>query len=277
MKLRPIRTSLLALTAIAFAGSAFAAQTTTFTMLGYPSGVQGPVMGGVYTSPYYAQVGNGGVIPVICDDFVDNTYFSESWTAYVTQLSAIPLSGTISSPNYTNGTIPPSLTPNLNQAQAYTTAAYLALEILRTDQSTTTGQQAAGDLSYAMWGLFDPAIFTQQNGTTCSLQNGEGCLSAGDYTNAMNDLTTAWSYVNANNLNPTNFLAAEGLNSVTIYSYDVNAGAPTCSGGPCPSAPPQEFIAVSVPEPSLLANLAVDFAGLLGLFLVGRRFRVTKG
>ena len=249
-------------------GSLPAQPTITFTMLGYPSGVQGPVMGGVYTSPYYATIGNSPTaVPVICDDFVDNTYFAESWTAYATALANIPAAATF--PRYQSGTVPSS--PSLTQNQAYTTAAYLSLEILQTDQSTAAGQQAAGDLSYAMWGLFDPAIFTQQNGTTCSLPGAEGCLSLVDYNAATTDLQNAWNYVSSHGLNTSNFVSAESLNSVTIYSYDAAGGAPTCPGGPCPSAPPQEFISISVPEPSSPAHLAIYLAALLCLVIVARR------
>jgi hypothetical protein len=241
------------------------AQTTTLTMLGDPNGVEGPVMGGVYTSPYYATVGsNPSPVAVICDDFIDETYFSESWTAYVSSLSNLPSSP----PQYSSGMVGGDL---LNQSQAYTVAAYLAAEILQTNQSTSSGQEAAGDLSYALWGLFDPAVFTDQNnglGGSCTLSF--GCLSSGDLTAAENDLAGALTAVNTMNLNPSDFDAKMGVAGVTIYTYDASAGLPTGCSGTCPP-PPQEFISVNMAEPPSPALLGADLLALAGFLIFARR------
>jgi hypothetical protein len=283
---------LLAVGFVGLAGVQLAtAQTTTITMGGDPGGVQGPVMGGVYTSPYYATVGTTANVPIICDDFVDNTYFSESWTAYVTSLSSVHGStpATPPGPDYdsasgwssstTGGPLewgggfagstgaPGSI--DLTQNQAYTVAAYLAAEIVETNQSTGAGQEAAGDLSYAMWALFDPAVFLQ-NGPSCSLPGGEGCLGSTDLAAAESDLVTAYQAVTSQGLNAQNFVSNNKLNisSVTIYTYDSQPGVAPCTGATCP---PQEFISVTMPEPSMASLLGVDLLGVLGLALFARR------
>jgi hypothetical protein len=246
---------------LAITSGTLAAQTTTsFNLVG----VEGAAMGGVYTSPYYATVGSSSSqIAVICDDFYDNSFVPESWTAYVTSLSSLPSSPP--TPQYTSGTVGST---TLTQTQAYTVAAYLAVEILQQNQATPSGQEAAGDLSYAMWALFNPYVLTEQNGTTCSLPSGEGCLSLTDYNAAKTDLSNAFAAVQAAGLNPGNFDSAEGVSSVTIYSYDTGA---LCGGSPCATIPPQEFIAVNMAEPPSPALLAFDLLAVAGLMLLARR------
>lgn len=243
----------------------FAQATTTITMLGDPQGVQGPIMGDVYTSPYYANVGSNTGVPIICDDFFDDTYFNESWTAYVTPLSSIPGPG----PQFSTGTIVGGTT--LTQEQAYTVGAYLATEIMETNQGTTAGQMQAGELSYALWALFSPTVFTA-NGPGCTLP--DGCLTPTELSAAENYETAAWSEVQTLGLNTSNFDSVMGVSGVTIYTYDSAAGAPTCLNEGCPP-PPQEFISVTMPEPSLSSLLAIDLLGLAGLVavLVKRRSR----
>lgn len=256
------------------------AAQTTFNLVA----VQGASLGGVYTSPYYATVGSSSSeIPVICDDFVDNSFVPETWTAYVTSLSDVTgstvpaapaspygpvLSGAASPPQFAGGWVGNT---GLSQEQAYTVVSYLAVEIL--DQSP--GSTAAQDLSFAMWALFDPAVFIDQtNGsvsTPCTLPNGEGCLDATDLSAAETDLSNALTAVNSLHLTTANFDAIEGVDSVTIYTYDPNGGAPSCGGSTCLTSPPQEFIAVTVAEPPSPALLGFDLLAVAGLFLIARR------
>jgi hypothetical protein len=100
-----------------------------------------------------------------------------------------------------------------------------------------------------MWALFQPNVFTDQNngpGGCCTLPNGEGCLSSANFGAAKTDLSKAFDAVQAAGLNLDNFNSSEGVSSVTIYSYDTGA---LCSGQPCATIPPQEFIAVDMAEP----------------------------
>jgi hypothetical protein len=244
----------------AFASGLVAQPTTTVNLLSYPEGVQGPVMGDVYTSPYYATIGtSSSVVPIICDDFADESYLPESWTAYETSLSGV----TTGPVKWTGGGTVPGGVGSISEAAAYTTAAYLAVEILETNQSTPAGAEQAGDLSYAMWALFDSAVFTDQTngaGGTCTLSGGYGCLSSTDFANAEADLESAYASVKTNGLNTANFDSKEGVN-VTIYTYDTGAA---CSGTSC-SGPPQEFISVTTPEASTPMLLAADLLGFMAL------------
>jgi hypothetical protein len=136
------------------------------------------------------------------------------------------------------------------------------VEILDTKQSAPGGAEAAGDLSYAMWGLFDPSVFTDQNGVTCSLPGGTGCLSLTDYDAAEADLQSAWTAVQNQGLTTTNFVGTVGnVESVTIYTY---VPGTSCGGATCPPGP-QEFISVTTPEVSTPGLLAVDVLGFMAL------------
>lgn len=243
----------VALALALLAGSSLAAPpTTTFDLTGVGTG---SVLAGVYTSPYSGSVTGpaGTTIPVICDDFADDSYVPEQWTAYVTSLSSLT-SGTPDTYLKWLNTPGSTITVDgdvLNQASAYTVAAVLAIDIL-----TSTGE-AQEDYSYAMWELFDaPAAFAQLTAYG----------DTSDEATANNDLNAAVTNVETNGLTPADYT------NVTIYSFDSAAGAPTCNGGPCPNSPPQEFITVNMDEASALPELALYLvlcAG--GLFFIGRR------
>jgi hypothetical protein len=254
------RTLFLLGSAVCIAIGAFGQTTTSFTL----TNVSGPSLGGVYTSPYIAAIGNPAVTTtVICDDFLDDTYFNESWTAFVTNLSQLDSpatpnttvlwgqSGSVATATYdTSGN---SIATSLSQADAYITAALLAEELLPLSPSS----QAAQDLSFAMWGLFDPAALNS--------------LSGADLTNAQKYITNAVSQASLYTL--------ADFSNVTIYTYDPpppggTGVTPTCGiNTPCPGPPPpQEFIAVSMAEPSSYGTLAVyTFGGAFLLFLGRRR------
>jgi hypothetical protein len=203
-------------------------------------------MGGVYTSPYTATIAGVAGVKVICDDFFDDSYIPETWTTYVTNLTDLTTNSSLvkfQGSNY--GT---AVGVSLSQTQAYATAAVLAQELMAQNQSTTAGQTAAGELSFAMWGLFDSAAFNS--------------ISGSNLTNAKNDLKSAASYVTTNNLTASSF------SNVTLYSY--NGGGTTCNGGTCPP-PPQEFVVVNMPEPSTIALFALDLSAVAGLFVFIRR------
>jgi hypothetical protein len=221
-----------------------AQQPVTFSLNSLGSG---STLAGIYTSPYTGEINGGSTINVICDDFIDNSYVPEQWTAYATQLSTLTSGTPDTELNWLgNGSTITVNGKTLNQAQAYTVAAVLAVDIL----TSSPGSQAQEDYSYALWGLFDPSgasgAFTQLN-------------NAGDTT----DLTKAEAYLNqavsyvSNSANAAQVQA--DVDAVTIYSYDpgANPNGPSCSGGPCASSPPQEFIAVTAPEASTLVLLAL--------------------
>jgi hypothetical protein len=245
----------------------FAQDTVTFNLTGVGQDVgissTAPQLGGVYTSPYYGDIETddspGPTVPVICDDFADNSFIPESWTAYVTPLSSIlsetTTDSTLKFSTGWNGTTGPASSPSLTltQTQTYTAAAILAVDILN-----STGL-AQDEYSYALWELTDP-------------QAASSALPGGDQAAVQSYLQTAVTEAESNN--PSSYLNGD---TVTFYSYDAppNGMIPTCGGSPCASLPPQEFITVSTPEPSSPALLGLDFLGLSGLVLFARR-RLAK-
>jgi hypothetical protein len=251
-----------ALSFVLFKPGPLAAQppTTSFDLTGPVS--QTPNLAGVVTSPYSGSIGGGPTVPVICDDFADDSYIPEQWTAYVTSLSQVISENT--SDTYlkwsgaTSGAIDAGSTLykgwSLSQTQAYEAAALLAIDIL--NPADTLLQQQ--EYSFALWGLFDPAAFTQLGGT--SVSDEQGALSYVEA--AVADVVEGISPTGTGTLGTylSNY-------NVTIYSYAGNASGPP---------PPQEFITVSMAEPSALAVLAFDLLGIAGLiFFVRRRLFAT--
>jgi hypothetical protein len=221
--------------------------TVTLNLTGVGSGAN---LAGVYTSPYAGNINGGSTIPVICDDFADESFVPETWTAFQTSVSSLT-SGTADTYLKWLNTSGSTITVDgyvLNQAAAYTVAAVLAIDILQ----AVTGSQAHEDLSYALWELFDPSQASAQ-------------LSGypTDAANAVTYLDAAVAYVETNNIAPSAY------SNVTIYSYDPEYGT-SCGGGTCPP-PPQEFITVNMPEPSSPGLLGLDLLGVAGLVLFVRR------
>jgi hypothetical protein len=260
-----------ALALVLLATSPVAAQTQVAFELNSPG--SGANLAGVYTSPYTGTINGGSTVPVICDDFADESYVPETWTAYETSLSSM-ISGAANTSvlKWQPSTLEELYgTPGLSQVQAYEVAAVLSIDILF---GSATGSTAQEDYSYALWGLFDPC----GNGTNGTSPT--SCLSGTPATSgdlgafgqletyspsnlsaAETDLSTAIAAVTSGSANLSNY-------DVTIYSYDT--GATGNCGGTC--TPPQEFITVSMAEPPAPALLGVDLLGLAGLILLARRF-----
>ena len=83
------------------------------------TGVSGGIQGNVYTSPYYATVGNTANVPIVCDDYSHEVYMGESWTAAVSTFADL------SNTRFWQGTEAATL-------QLYGAAAYLFNETLLT-------------------------------------------------------------------------------------------------------------------------------------------------
>jgi hypothetical protein len=229
-----------------FAASAFA-QTVSMTLENAGAGY---VMGstGVYTSPYGISINGGPTTSLICDDFTTDISLGQTWTATVTSLAALQ-AGTEPS-----GT--PKFTPAPNaQVYNYAVAAVLAEELVTLPNLAS---EAAGELSYALWGVFDTTLLN-------STVNPDGTLSQTELDAAKLDLSNAQAVVNSvltNGVVTANSLSM--LPSLTIYT---------------PSAPnglnsSQEFLLVSMAEPSYPVVLAIDLLAVVGLMVVLRR-RIT--
>jgi len=282
--------TILALALLA-SGPVVAAQpTVSFSITGVGSGGS---LDGVYTSPYAGTV-NGVATPVICDDFANNSYVPEDWTAYQTSLSSVNAgtntAGILKWNNANSGgSVDGYAGWNLNQKTAYDVAAYLAIELGSSPAASTTSE----DLSYAMWELFDatgastspvdlpadgdmvvswltsthPDPTTLKNATidvenaisqVCS--SGGGCSPIGGGVESVNGTPSF-------------------LNDWSINIYTVDTSDPiTCpddTGKVCSSTPPQEFI--TVPESSSVPGFAVYLLfGGASLLFFGQR-RVFKG
>jgi len=265
---KSLHLSVAALAIVILSGSALA-QTTPPTTTFYldDPGPTGANLAGVYTSPYLGQVNypTSAIVPVICDDFADESFVPEEWTAFVTSLSQVE-SGSYGTPdNYlkfgdttsnpsTSGLVlgSDSVTGSwsLTQDQAYDAAAILAIDIL--NSSGTTQQY----YSFAMWALFESSsAIGDLNEYSVNPTIVEQYLNTaiGDVTNpnATIDGETVSAYLSGYN--------------VTIYSYDTGATCPGQAGGVCASTPPQEFITVTAPEASTPVLLAVDLLGFIAL------------
>jgi hypothetical protein len=214
------------------------------------TGVTGPAMGGVYTSPYLGLVGTPGQstsqlatsgIPttIICDDFLTDMSVGQFWQASATSLSAL------------NGLSSPDLALKFGtsgsaaaQQSAYMTLGYLAEELVAVDQSTPAGAAQAGQLSFAIWAVYDPAALNS--------------LSGANLTGAQADLSAAAAAIKV-----------PGQNSPLDYAR-VQVYTPN------PSSSAQEFLVVdpsNVPEPGMSALFG---AGFLGLILLAARRRRTR-
>jgi hypothetical protein len=231
---------------ICLATGAMADSTVTMQLIGPPPG---PILGGVYTSPYTALIGpagqtlgqgqtqiNGVSTLVVCDDFQTNmSTVTPPWQAIDTNLNSILGEAT------TSGVVKFDNSATVAQQQFdYQVAAYLALEILNTDQSTTAGQVTAGQLSFAMWAVFDPPP------DSTGPFSGQ-FVTGSDLAQAQADLSAAQAAVNAPGF--------------TLGGYNVDI----FTSNPLGAA--QEFITVSAPEAATPILLAADVLGLL--FFVG--------
>jgi hypothetical protein len=159
------------------------------------------VMDGVYVGPYNATV-NGKSTQIICDDFVDDSYVGESWTANVTTLSNL------------NGTKWGGMA---NATQLYDEAAWLATQMLSPVYSGNATQ--VGYLAYALWAVFQPSAVKSWLGATSPTW-----LAVQGWLN----------FAAAQHFTPNEF--------ANFFLYTPNLSDPiTCNGGKCATTPPQEF------------------------------------
>lgn len=234
---RLVLTLCLAAASVVCLGSrAFAGQTVTMEVTNPGNNI----LGGVYVGPYYATIGSQTNVPIICDDFTDETYVGSPWSATVTTVAA-------------GGPTWMSTSLNLSaamQAADYAQAAYLAEQLVSPSVACPSKANCTGDIQFAIWNIFDPST---SNGHGGYLNGPLSYISGNDLSNSLYWLQQASSLYQKNALSTAQF------SNVTVYS-------------PYPKGPPQEFLRVNTPEAPVLATLGVDlllFAVLA--FFVRRR------
>jgi PEP-CTERM motif-containing protein len=192
----------------------------------------GNVLDGVYTSPYTGTVGGVADTPIICDDFADDSYIGESWSATVSTVAS--LAGNVKWASETDA------------QQNYEIAAWLAEDLLSTSNTTATE-----DISYAIWLALDPNVATYLSSDPGTLSAAEGWITTAENAITTEDLTAA------------------DFSNVLVYT-PVAGTAVNCNGGPCPENSPQEFLVVT-PEPGSILLLALGLVALAA-FARRRRF-----
>jgi len=214
------------------------ADTATMDLTGAGSNVYG----GVYIGPYQATItpngsSTGTPTPVICDDFGDESYVPEIWTANVSNEANVASNSSILRFGGTSGYV-----------SLYNEASWLAVNLMQ-----NVGNNAEEDaIQAAIWNILDPTgVATNTYGFT--LPGGSTC------TNSVTQAACWQQWAQAAEGGTT----AGMFSNVTIYSYV--AGTP-CIGASCPADPPQEFMVVNTPEPSTLLMLALGIGGLLMLW-----------
>jgi PEP-CTERM motif len=117
------------------------------------TGVSGGVQGGVYTSPYYATVGTSANVPIVCDDYSHTVYMGESWTASVSTFADL-----------SNARFWQTGGGSLAANQAATLHLYDEAAYLFNELYLQPGQ--SGDISFALWAIFDPTEVKSSAGWT---------------------------------------------------------------------------------------------------------------
>lgn len=99
-------------------------------------------LAGVYVGAYTATI-NGVSTLVVCDDYSDESYIGETWTASITSLSS--LTGT----KWGNNT------------QGYDEMAWLVTQMFSTHNQNTIAQ-----IQFAIWDVFNGSAFSALSGST---------------------------------------------------------------------------------------------------------------
>jgi len=234
---------LTAVAVLAFASASFAGTTSMdLTGTGDNATVWDGGMG-AYVDPYTATVGGVANTSVICDDWSNNSYVNETWTATVTTVSSLasgPSSAVMFGANSTLG---------LTQDQLYLEAAWLGTQLLA--NPTNYANQVA--VSFALWELtYNAAGSATETPTPTAFLAGS---SESSYQTTVNTLLA-----NAKSA------VAGGYSGIGWEILTPVAG----SSNPSSDGTPQEFL-VRTPESSAVVMFSADMLGLLALAFVFRK------
>jgi len=178
---------------------------------------------GVYIGPYTLTV-NGVSTQMVCDDFADDSYLNETWTANLYSFSSL-----------TN-------TKWGNQPGLYDQAAWLTLHLF-----SSPNAKESDAIQYALWAVFDGSDVKTYLGS-----NG-GASFYNDSSDA--DGVAYW----LNLAGQQNYTAGEFSN---FQIYTPNTQDPMSCSTAGQNCPPQEFLLPN-PEPRSILLLATGLAALL--------------
>jgi len=217
-------------------------------------------MGGVYTSPYGISIDGGSTVPLICDDFTTDININETWTAIPTTFAALEAgSNPAGTPKFSPTTDPSVVPTKAVEIQDYAVTAVLAAELMALPNLYS---EQAGQISFALWGVFDPSLLTSTASDPLG-SDAYGSLTSTDFNAAKAYLAgaeamvagaTSGGVVNLSEIS----IGGHAIEGLTIYS-------------PNPAGSSQEFLSVSMAEPSYPLVFAADLLAMVGLILVLRR------
>jgi hypothetical protein len=101
--------------------------------------------GSFYTYPYNFSINGASILtPLLCDDFVDDVYIGETWTATVSNISNIVANGQMTAAAGSLAGI-----AGQTKLKAYLEAAYLYNKLY-----TTLDATSSVNINHAIWALF---------------------------------------------------------------------------------------------------------------------------
>jgi len=213
------------------------------TMTLQPSVTSNPSLAGIYTGAYpFTVVSNGSTSSIVgvCDDFADQIYINESWTANVNTFASIGSNVGTGGPMWGN---------QPNALQEYEEAAWLVDQM-----ANPTNASSVSNLSFAIWQVFDntPVSTSAFGWLNSNGQSADTVATTAD--------SAAWWLAQAQN---QTYTVGEFSN------FEILTATPG-SQSPLADGPPQEFL-VRTPESSATVLFGADMFGLLGLAIVFRR------